>query len=276
MKDIVSPLSDSTVPPLEPLPSGQAQTVPASPPEPVAQSAIMRGGLLAFAAVKFSKLALTVGTMLLSIWAYSLVFGWPYAAGFVLLILVHEMGHFLAARQRGLDVGAPTFIPFIGAWIQLKDRPHNAEMEAYVGLAGPLAGTFGASLCYLAGQYFHVPLLLALSYAGFFINLFNLVPLSPFDGGRVTAVLSPRVWLVGAPLLVAMFLWRPSPILIVMAILAAPQVMAAFRYDPRKPQNALYYATSAQTKLVYGAVYLGLVAFLALASYEVHNMLGAG
>jgi Zn-dependent protease len=213
--------------------------------------------------------------MLVSIWAYSLVFGWPYAAGFVLLILVHEMGHFLAARQRGLDVGAPTFIPFVGAWIQLKEVPHNAEMEAYVGLAGPLAGTLGSVVCFLAGRYFDIPLLLALSYAGFFINLFNLVPLSPFDGGRITSVLSPRIWLVGAPLLVAMFLWRPSPILIVMAILAAPQVMAAFRYDPRSPQNALYYATSTQTKLVYGALYLGLVAFLALASYEVHNMIGA-
>jgi Zn-dependent protease len=259
----------------EPQPAGNTQSVPAAPSEPLAQSAIMRGGLLAFAAVKFSKLALTAGTMLVSIWAYSLVFGWPYAAGFVLLILVHEMGHFLAARQRGLDVGAPTFIPFVGAWIQLKEVPHNAEMEAYVGLAGPLAGTVGSIVCFLAGRYFDIPLLLALSYAGFFINLFNLVPLSPFDGGRITSVLSPRIWLVGAPLLVAMFLWRPSPILIVMAILAAPQVMAAFRYDPRSPQNALYYATSTQTKLVYGALYLGLVAFLALASYEVHNMIGA-
>jgi Zn-dependent protease len=236
----------------------------------------MRGGLLAVAAAKFSKLALTAGTMLVSIWAYSFVFGWRYAVGFVLLIFVHETGHFLAARQRGLNVGAPTFIPFFGAWIQLKEMPHNAEMEAYVGLAGPLAGTIGASVCFLAGWYFDIPLLLALSYAGFFINLFNLVPLSPFDGGRITAVLSPRVWLIGAPMLLLMFFWRPSPILIVMAILAAPKVLAAFRYDPRLPKNAEYYATNLQTKIVYGAVYLCLIGFLALASYEVHNMLAAG
>jgi len=270
------PSSDSASPPAETQPGNPAQSATIAPSGNAAQSAIVRGGLLAVAAAKFGKLTLTAGTMIVSIWAYSLVFGWPYAAGFVLLILVHEMGHFLAARQRGLDVGAPTFIPFVGAWIQLKEIPHNAEMEAYVGLAGPLAGTIGSVICFLAGEYFSSPLLLALSYAGFFINLFNLVPLSPFDGGRITAVLSPRVWLVGAPLLIALFLWRPSPILIVMAILAAPKVMEAFRYDPRRSKNALYYATTTRTKAVYGAIYLGLVGFLALASYEVHNMIGAG
>ncbi len=274
-KGIVSPLSDNAL-----YRSSRNSRVTRKPfpsqSGPTAQSVLVRGGLFAVAAAKFSKLALTAGTMIVSIWAYSLVFGWPYAAGFVLLILVHEMGHFIAARHRGLNVGAPTFIPFFGAWIQLKDLPHNAEMEAYVGLAGPLAGTVGAAVCLLAGLYFHIPLLLALSYAGFFINLFNLVPLSPFDGGRITAVLSPRIWLIGAPMLLAMFFWRPSPILIVMAILAAPQVMAAFRYDPRKPQNAGYYATDLKTKIVYGVIYICLIGFLALASYEVHNMLGAG
>src|SRR5882762_6227155 len=88
-----------------------------------------------------SKAALTAGSMLLSVFAYSLIWGWQYAVGFVLLIFLHEMGHFIAARQRGLNVGAPTFIPFVGAWIQLKDMPHNAETEAYVGIAGPVAGT---------------------------------------------------------------------------------------------------------------------------------------
>ena len=90
------------------------------------------------AALKFSKVFLTGGTMILSVFAYSLIFGWRYAVGFVLLIFVHEMGHYIAARQKGLDVGAPTFIPFVGAWINLKELPHSAEVEAYVGLGGPL------------------------------------------------------------------------------------------------------------------------------------------
>src|SRR3954470_23300990 len=148
-----------------------------------------------FAAGKLGKVALTGGTMLLSVIAYAFIFGWWYAVGFVLLIFIHEMGHYIAAKQRGLNVGAPTFIPFVGAWIQLKDQPHNAETEAYVGLAGPLAGTFGALACYFFGREHQSSLLLALAYAGFFLNLFNLIPLSPFDGGRISDVISPKLWL---------------------------------------------------------------------------------
>lgn len=226
-----------------------------------------------FAAGKLGKVALTGGTMLLSVFAYALVFGWLYAVGFVLLIFVHEMGHFVAARQRGLDVGAPTFIPFVGAWIQLKNLPHNVETEAYIAIAGPFAGTLAALACYFLARKTDSNLLLALSYAGFFLNLFNLIPLSPFDGGRITAILSPRLWLLGVPLLVGLFLYRPSPMLILMGILAAPQVMRAFKYDPRAPENAIYYATTAQTKWTYGLYYLTLAGFLAVMSYDVHEML---
>jgi Zn-dependent protease len=226
------------------------------------------------AAGKLGKVALTGGTMLLSIFAYALVYGWWYAVGFVLLIFVHEMGHFIAARQRGLDVGAPTFIPFVGAWIALKDQPHDAEMEAYIGIAGPLAGTAAALVCYFLARSYHSSLLLALSYAGFFINLFNLIPLSPFDGGRVTAVLSPRIWFAGVPILVALFLWRPSPMLVIIAVLAAPQLMRAFKYEPSAPENAAYYGVSLEHKLTYGAIYVALAAYLAVMSYDVHEMLG--
>ena len=150
--------------------------------------------LLALLAVgKLGKVALTGGTMIISVFAYAFVFGIWYAVGFVALIFIHEMGHFLAARQRGLAVGAPTFIPFVGAWIELKDLPHDVETEAWIGLAGPLLGTVGALGCYYLYRATDEPLMLALSYAGFFINLFNLIPVSPFDGGRITAIISPRV-----------------------------------------------------------------------------------
>jgi Zn-dependent protease len=230
-------------------------------------------GLLA--AGKLGKVLITGGTMLLSVFAYALFFGWWYAVGFVLLIFIHEMGHFIAARQRGLDVGAPTFIPFVGAWIALKDMPHDVETEAYIGVAGPLAGTAGALACYFFARTYDSNLLLALSYAGFFINLFNLIPLSPFDGGRITAVLSPRVWLVGVPILVALFFWRPSPMLILVALLAVPHVWKAFTYDAAAPENVAYYSVSAETKLTYGALYVGLAAYLAVMSYDVHEMLSA-
>lgn len=225
-------------------------------------------------AVKFSKILLTGGTMLLSVAVYAFIFGWAYAVGFVLLIFVHEMGHFIAARQRGLDVGAPTFIPFVGAWINLKELPHNVEVEAYVGMAGPLLGTVGALACYFAARELDSRLLLAISYSGFFLNLFNLIPLSPFDGGRVTAVLSPRVWLLGVPVLVAVYLAHPSPVLLLMALLAVPQVLRAWRYDPAAPENQAYYGVATETKVTYGAAYVALVAFLAVMSHDVHEMLG--
>jgi Zn-dependent protease len=227
-----------------------------------------------FAAGKLGKLLVTGGTMLISVVAYAFFFGWWYAVGFVALIFVHEMGHYIAARQRGLAVGLPTFIPFVGAWVELKDMPHDVETEAYVGMAGPLVGTAGALACYLLGRSYNSPLLLALSYAGFFINLFNLIPLSPFDGGRITAVLSPRMWLVGVPILIAMFFWVPSPMLILVAILAAPQVMKAIRYDPQAPENVAYYSVSTETKVSYGALYLALAAYLAVMTHDVHEMLG--
>ena len=229
--------------------------------------------LSGFKYLKFGKLLATGGTMLLSVAAYALVFGWRYAAGFVLLLLLHEMGHYIAARQRGLDVGAPVFIPFVGAWIQLKDMPHDADTEAYVGLGGPLAGTVASLACYFAARSTGSDLLLALSYA-FFINLFNLIPLSPFDGGRITAVLSPRIWLVGVPVLVALFFWRPSPILILVAVLAFPNVLRAFKYDPTLPENQAYYGTTLESKLTYTCAYLGLVCVLAIMAHDVHEMLG--
>lgn len=231
--------------------------------------------LLLLSAGKLGKLLTTGGTMLMSVIAYAFVFGWPYAAGFVGLIFVHEMGHYLAARQRGLAVGAPTFIPFVGAWIELKDQPHDAETEAWVGFAGPLLGSIAALGCYFAARETDSRLLLALAYAGFFLNLFNLIPLSPFDGGRITAVLSPRIWLLGVPVLIGLFFWRPSPMLVLMAVLAAPQVLKGWRYDPHAAENRDYYAVSAETRLTYALYYLGLLGFLAVMAHDTHEMLGA-
>ncbi len=223
------------------------------------------------AAGKMGKLLTTGGTMLLSMLVYSWVFGWRYAVGFVLLILVHEMGHYLAARQRGLNVGAPTFIPFVGAWIEMKDLPHDVETEAYVGFAGPLAGTAAAMACYFAARQSDSSLLLALAYSGCMLNLFNLIPVAPLDGGRITAVISPKLWLAGVPLLAALFFYRPSPMLILVAILAYPQLKKAISGDPDAPAG--YYETAQGTRVNYAVMYLGLVIFLAVMSYDLHALL---
>src|SRR5947199_8032375 len=87
------------------------------------------------------------GTMLLMIWVYTQIWGWQFALGFVLLLLVHESGHLLVAKKFGLKVGAPVFIPFMGAFIALKEAPRNAWIEACVGIGGPMLGSLGALVC---------------------------------------------------------------------------------------------------------------------------------
>ena len=229
--------------------------------------------LLLLSGAKFGKLLTTGGTMLISIVVYAFIYGWRYAVGFVALLFVHESGHYIAAKRRGLDVGAPTFIPFVGAWIELKQMPHDAETEAYVGLGGPLLGTVGAIACYFVAQSYGVPWLLAVAYAGFFLNLFNLIPLSPFDGGRITAVLSPRIWLLGVPVLVALFFYRPSPMLVLIALIASPQVWKAIKYKSDSEEARTYYAVSNAVKWEYGLYYIVLTAFLAVMTHDVHEML---
>ena len=229
--------------------------------------------LLLLAGLKFGKLFGTVGTMLIAIGVYAIVFGWRYAIGIVAMLLVHEMGHYLAARQRGIDVGMPTFIPFVGAWIELKQRPHDAETEAYIGLAGPLLGTVGAIGAYFLARNYGTSWLLAVAYTGFFINLINLIPLPPMDGGRVTAVLSPRIWLLGVPIIGVLLWYQFSFILLLVAILAFPHVMAALRFDKNHPANQAYYDVSPRVRWEYGLLYVGLIAFLAYMTNDVQRQL---
>ncbi len=229
--------------------------------------------LLALAGAKFGKLLTTGGTMLLSLAVYATIWGWRYAAGFIALLFAHELGHVIAARQRGLPVSAPAFIPFMGAFITMRGQPENVETEAHVAIGGPLLGTIAAFGMYFWAREEDSQLLLAIAYAGFFLNLFNLLPISPLDGGRITAVLGPRIWFLGVPILLGLMLWRPSPVLIVVALMAAPQVMKAWRHDPAAPENVAYYGIPAQAKLEYMALYLGLAALLALMTEGVHEML---
>jgi Zn-dependent protease len=183
--------------------------------------------------------------MLLSIAVYAQLFGWKYSVGFVLLLLCHEMGHYIAARQRGLSVSLPTFIPFVGAWISLKNQVMDAETTAFVGMAGPLLGSTAAFLVYLYAVQTQNTWLLAVAFSGFVLNLFNLIPVVPLDGGHIVAVISTKIWIIGVPILIALCVWRPNPLLIIVAAL----------------------------KVRYMAEYLGLVCFLGLMAVEVHHQI---
>ena len=232
--------------------------------------------ILLLTGAKFGKALLSIGSMLLTIWIYAGIYGLPFAVGVVGMLLVHEMGHYIAARQRNLDVGLPAFIPFLGAYINLRQQPHDAETEAYVAYAGPFVGTLAAFAAYFWGRHAGSELWIAISYTGFILNLFNLIPVSPMDGGRITQVLSPRIWFLGVPMLIALFFYTPSPMLILIGIMAIPSLMAAWRYDPNSPEAQAYRTVRPGTRFEYMVLYLGLAAVLAVMSFNVHESLGRG
>jgi Zn-dependent protease len=213
---------------------------------------------------KLGKILLSGGSMLLSIVIYGEMFGWRYAVGFVALLWVHEMGHFVAARQRGLQVGLPTFIPFVGAWINLKTQDLDPETIAFVGMAGPLLGSTGAFVVFLGASYYQLPWLMAVAYAGFILNLFNLIPITPLDGGHIVGVITPKLWILGIPLLVGLYFWRPSPLLIIIAIMAVPRLLSLFRGQiPAAAQ-----LPKLGERMRYASEYLGLIVFLILLAFE--------
>lgn len=223
--------------------------------------------------LKLGKVGVTGLSMMVSLVLYAAIWGWAFAAGFIALLFAHEMGHVWAARQRGLPVSAPAFIPFLGALITMKEAPPDVETEAHVAYGGPLIGTMATFLVYFWARMTDDTLLLAVSYSGFFLNLFNLLPVSPLDGGRITAVMGPRVWLFGAPLLLALLAYQPSATLVLILVLAVPQLLQAWRYDPQAPENVAYYGVSRQVKFEYAVFYLGLVIVLAIMTDNVHTML---
>jgi len=209
------------------------------------------------------KLFTTSASMLVSIGAYSLIWGWSFALGFVLLLLVHEMGHVIQLRREGIKASAPMFIPFLGALVAMKELPKDAAAEARVGLAGPILGSLGAliplGLYGLTGN----ELFQALAFVGFFLNLFNLLPVLPLDGGRAMAALSPALWLVGFALLIAVTLLYPNPIMLLVLLFGGVETYR--RWKARKePESRRYHEVSRRTRLGVAVVYLGLAGLLAL------------
>ncbi|WP_284641366.1 site-2 protease family protein [Paenibacillus silviterrae] len=158
---------------------------------------ILAQGKWLISLLKFSKFGGALISMAITIWAYAIIYPWSFAIGFVILILIHELGHVFAAKRKGLPVSAPMFIPFLGALINMKRHPRDAVTEAYVAMGGPVLGTAGAVIVFGLAYYFQSPLLYSLAYVGFFLNLINLLPIHPLDGGRIATAVSRWLWLVG-------------------------------------------------------------------------------
>ena len=209
------------------------------------------------------KLFTTSASMLVSIGAYALIWGWRFGVGFVLLLLIHEMGHVLQLRREGIKATAPMFIPFLGALVAMKELPKDAAAEARVGLAGPVLGSLGALLPWAIYALTGDELFKALAFVGFFLNLFNLLPVLPLDGGRAMAALTPAMWLVGFAGLVALTFVAPNPILLLILLFGGFETWR--RWKARKdPEAQAYHRVRPRVRLAVAGVYVGLAVLLAL------------
>jgi Zn-dependent protease len=224
------------------------------------------------------KLLTTGGTALVSVAAYSLFWGWQFAAGFVVLLFVHEMGHVIALRREGIKASAPMFIPFLGAAIFSRSLGDNALAEARVGLAGPVLGSLGAGVVAAIAVFTGSDLLLALAYVGFLINLFNLLPVLPLDGGRAMAAMAPWMWFVGFAALIplAIFL-HGSFIVLLILVFGGREVWRRWKLrKSRSIEQAAYYRVAPRHRLLVGAVYIGLIVALAFGMEQTHVLMSAG
>jgi Zn-dependent protease len=214
------------------------------------------------------KLLASSGTILVSLAAYALLWGWSFAAGFVALLFVHEMGHAIALRREGIKASAPMFIPFLGAVIAARSLGDNATAEARVGLAGPILGSIGAAACVLVWHVTGNDLWRALAFTGFFLNLFNLLPVVPLDGGRAMAAMAPWMWFVGFAAMIPLAVIFPNPIILLILVFAGFETYK--RWQQRRSGGVVqerYYRVRPLDRALVAAVYLSLVALLVVGMH---------
>jgi Zn-dependent protease len=215
------------------------------------------------------KILSTSATMLVSVAAYSLIWGWQFALGFVLLLLVHEMGHVIQLKREGVPASAPLFIPFLGAVVGMKQAPKDAATEARVGLAGPVLGSLGCLVPLAIYEETGNNLFRALAFTGFFLNLINLLPVLPLDGGRAMAALSPAMWAIGFVLLAGIMLVYPTPIALLVLLFGGVETYRRWKLR-RSPESQRYYRVRPATRLAIAVVYIGLAAALGVGMHFTH------
>jgi Zn-dependent protease len=260
----------------------ESEPQPAPPLEPRSQGPIRRrlsaiGAAIVAALAKLKaillllpkvKLLASSGTILVSLVAYALLWGFPFAAGFIALLFIHEMGHAIALRREGIKASWPMFIPFLGAVIAARSLGNNATAEARVGLAGPILGSIGAAACVLVWHATGNDLWRALAFTGFFLNLFNLLPVVPLDGGRAMAAMAPWMWFVGFAAMIPLAIIFPNPIILLILIFAGFETYK--RWQQRRAgglAQEAYYRVRPLDRALVAAVYLSLVALLVVGMH---------
>lgn len=228
------------------------------------------------------KFGLASISALISVAVYSRLFGWAFAIGLVALLFVHEMGHAVVMKLKGIPVGGMIFIPMLGAAVFMRRVPRGAKDDAEVGIAGPLAGFLASLAClliaYSSTSSSGLPGIWApLAYFGFFLNLFNLIPLMPFDGGRVLAAIDRRVWVVGFAGLIAIQIWQwltgSSSIWLLIFIVIAATDFWTRRHARKSPEAQAYYAVPLSERIIIGLAYFVLAAALVLGMAAAHSLM---
>ncbi|MGV3487484.1 MAG: site-2 protease family protein [Tuberibacillus sp.] len=184
------------------------------------------------ALLKFTKFGGTFVSLIISLGFWAVIYGWKFAVAIIYLIFVHEMGHLVAAKQKGIKTSPAIFIPFFGAFISMKEQPKDAATESYLAYGGPLAGLISIIPAFILFQLNHdEPFWALVIMLGALINLINLMPASPLDGGRIVGVLSPHLWLLGLVALAAYVFFYPSALLILIIIIGFFTWWGRFRED---------------------------------------------
>jgi Zn-dependent protease len=216
-----------------------------------------------------AQFAVTGGTMILSLAAYAMKMGVPFAIGFLAILVVHELGHALTIRARGLRAGAMVFIPFIGGAVTLRRQPRSAFVDAQIGLGGPIAGTLASGVSLAVYHATSEPLWLALAFGGFLLNLFNLTPVGPLDGGRIAGAITKWMWTLGA-IILGYFLvrWR-NPLLLPILLLGIWQIWHSIVEEKRKR----FYNVTLGQRATIAVAYFALVFFLGYQSIATYREL---
>ena len=218
-----------------------------------------------------TQFAVAGASMALSIAAYATKAPLPLVVGFVLIVLIHEIGHAVVIRAKGLRAGMMVFIPFIGGAVTLKDQPRSAYDDAQIGLAGPIAGTFASLVVLQIYKWTNAPLYLAIAAAGFAVNLLNL-PIGMLDGGRISAAVTKWMWVFGGGALIYKVVKQPNPLMLLVLFLVAFQVYASIARE--KGDKSFYDVTITQRASI-AVAYFFLVVFLGHQTWMSLSRLGA-
>jgi Zn-dependent protease len=211
-----------------------------------------------------TQFAVAGGSMALSIWAMARKYPLPLVVGFVVIILIHEIGHAVAIRAKGLQAGLMVFIPFIGGAVTLKDQPRSAYDDAQIGLAGPIAGTFASLVALQLYKWTDQPTYLSIAIAGFVVNLINLLPIGMLDGGRISAAVTKWMWVFGGGALIYKVVKQPNPLMLLIVLLVAFQVYLSIL---REKDDKSFYDVTISQRVFIAIAYFGLVIFLGHQTY---------